>query len=476
MHHMRRWIYLGVFFGISGLGLLVIRSEFSRAAAQARLAEPPVIEGTPSYSLLAPEYGNAAEQGDHATFYKQPGITGRAIYATDRAKWQGQQFAAGIPLFLVVHSFGQPFGEANLFRDPITSFRVTSIQDDFLVQPTFSPDGRHVAYRLGDNSSEYGAYTLHICDLSTRQVITIETPENSVYTWPVYWSHDGRFLAYFRGGNPIPFGGRNQLELWVFELQTLKNTRVAADGNLLDNIAWTPDNRIMYSIIPMPTEMAKGKMAFCFLYDPSRKRATVKVLDDAIHPTPSPNGKYVAAFSNCSTPYKERQRNDTKGSLLSKPGQQRTCRLFPTTGEQSIIIHPTADFHDSYLLWAADSSEVYRVKLLQLTETRVRAEIYDYAVKTKIEKRVGIIEYTDQVPDAARPTFTPLCVSKDNTRLFYSLLEEGDTMYEGRKLWFSTLNYIEIATGKASIICRVRYSGPVDWYDASTPEQSSMER
>jgi serine/threonine protein kinase/WD40 repeat protein len=124
-----------------------------------------------------------------------------------------------------------------IYRMPVLGGTPQLLASDVDRGPTFSPDGKRMAYLRG-NDPELGKYRLLSAnvdgsDEKILQIAPIPIPDS------LSWSPDGRSIAY------ISFtGGKSQRQLSVFDVAGAKDTPLTAfpDRNFFD-LAWNPDGR-----------------------------------------------------------------------------------------------------------------------------------------------------------------------------------------------------------------------------------------
>ena len=135
------------------------------------------------------------------------------------------------------------------------------LPDDFSDDVDISPDGTHLVYAFGiwgdtrSTLSQVVLYPLVTLDASTptkRRVILEERRETAYHMYPK-WSPDGKWVAFYRGGNQNPetgeFGKDNGLYLISAtggEMRFLAQTHIGRypDGvTTSDGLIWSPDSR-----------------------------------------------------------------------------------------------------------------------------------------------------------------------------------------------------------------------------------------
>lgn len=116
--------------------------------------------------------------------------------------------------------------------DGTASHRLTSTRfDEF--SPSWSPDGRLLAYRINPPRSDEGDIWIMRADGSRKRNLT-RSP--SVADWSPAWSPDGRVIAYFSTAG----GGGDVWTMWPDGSHARNLTR---EGTLNEYPTWSPDGR-----------------------------------------------------------------------------------------------------------------------------------------------------------------------------------------------------------------------------------------
>lgn len=202
----------------------------------------------------------------------------------------------------------------------------------------------------------------------------------------MFWSPNSQYIAYFREGI-LPPGNELPMELWIYNLQNHQQTFVVRHDELFHNVAWTPDNRLIYSLIPEPAAARKGVLAPLFIVAPGTNNRAKVLLLDAILPTPSPDGQWIAAFS-------QGKAGDPKLHALH---QQRLLRIFSTGNGEMITVNNHADFNFSALIWSNDSRHLYRATkdFTHYSDKNqlIRVHVFDCDLASSKEKEIASLDY-----------------------------------------------------------------------------------
>jgi Tol biopolymer transport system component len=106
-----------------------------------------------------------------------------------------------------------------------------SPSDEF--SPSWSPDGKRIAYRVNPPRSDVGDVWVMRANCTRKRNLT-HSPR--VADWSPAWSPDGRSIAYFSASA----GGG---DVWVMRVDGSGKRRVTRDGQLSEYPSWSPDGR-----------------------------------------------------------------------------------------------------------------------------------------------------------------------------------------------------------------------------------------
>ena len=178
-----------------------------------------------------------------------------------------------------------------LFNVPATEgyvLNMTQSSGAFDRDPAFSPDGKNIAY-WSDRSGEYEIYLQDSEGLSPP---TLLTDRGKGYGYTLFWSPDGKKLAFIDEKNDISILDVESGEITVAGNTVLNVGHGARSGY---SIAWSPDSKWITF-----TQTLDNVNNAVFMYDIENNRshqATSGFYED-MNPTFSADGKYLFYMTN----------------------------------------------------------------------------------------------------------------------------------------------------------------------------------
>ena len=221
----------------------------------------------------------------------------------------------------------------DIYVRPVDGTTVTRITTDTAedVMPTFSPDGRRIAFA----SNRSGQYDIYVIDLAGGHPTRITNDLEDEYH--PSWSPDGRMLVWSRTNTTS-----NRNELWAIDLQQPGRTMFIEYGTMPE---WSPDPA--EAVIAFQRARQRGSRLYSIwtieLVDgqPGRPTEIVSASNAAaINPSWSPDGRSLA-FATVTI-----DRNVPEADALD---------VWSVLRDGTNLQHMTMDAGDEYLpTWSSD--------------------------------------------------------------------------------------------------------------------------
>lgn len=353
---------------------------------------------------------------------------------------------------------------------------------DFLFNPRWMPSG-DVIFQYGDFTSSYNTYALALWD---RKVGKATTLLKNLYWKVIQPSPTGRYLAFVRGGQPLPVsGGAAPTFVYTLDLKTGEEKRWGKSQVIPNSISWAGDNTLLFSLIPTDEEIkaiqAKNKAKeaedeiinwkpqIYALSLPSGNFTSLML--DATRPVTSPDGKWLLfdSYNNPSpevtkVPYKINP-DPTLPRSAARSGAYLV--LSKADGSEQRLVR-RGDRKASKIIWYPDSSG------FALCDTRFierTGDVSSLAVTVSVcgidvaqPKRVGEFKYF--VPPGMETSedkrlWRPIAVTQDKQFLVSEL-----TQFESLPNNGLMLHRFNLQSGEAEIMTRVERGQGLDWRES----------
>ncbi len=148
-------------------------------------------------------------------------------------------------------------------------------EDDF---PTWSPDGRHIAF-YSFRPTGTGIYVMN-ADGSHQRVLALTTAPVS---WAPSWAPDGKSIAFVRGL-------AKNAELYTIEPNGHGLRRLTLNKAFDSDPSWSPDG----SQIAFSSERGGHSQIYVMNADGTHQRRLTHGSQDDLHPSWSPDGRWIA--------------------------------------------------------------------------------------------------------------------------------------------------------------------------------------
>ncbi len=408
-----------------------------------------------------PVFNDENTVGALSEFYHPPGIKGYLVYPRDTMTYRPEGGPANNwENYFVIKTIGEiPKDHAVPLPVGLTSFKVHGPDYQMAYQPHFSPDGQYLSYKLSQHLYGHDPSTLHLLNLKTLEVTTVD--EWNSY-WPEAWSPDCRYVLFFRGDFIYGAKGHAPRQSWVYDRFTKKRSEViqtdyyAGDAWLRNTLVYTGSRKYGEQVLsPL------------FLYDPLQPRPRTCLLDDALYPAPSPDGKRIAAFSGDTKGIRRKAAPSRRPTLMK--GDQAPLKLFALDGSTPVTLATGLDSYSTMLLWSPNSKHLYIIARRDTDEKHSKVSVTEYTMGKPVQNRVtGSLVFLRGLQSDSYFDFQALKITNDNRYLIYYVSEDTPTSHNGiPDISFLHVKGMNLADGTSVDIAKVLHRSTVDWFDES---------
>jgi len=477
MNNIRSVIIIIVYYAML---ILILFIEGSLAIGKA-------VDDKDGMQVSMPNQFDPTPQGDNLIYSSLPtGIKGIEVNIYEDAKYGDRGYEWPWSNYFIFRKVGNPVADNLKYLDNkqnVITYKVNVKANSFIIQPIFSPDGQNLILKMGDSTSSWASFSLYIYNMTLNKLEKIDTGNNVLSYWQLYWSPNCRYIAYYLGGVQYPSGDALPFELWLYDLDKHSSRLVVKGGNSIESVSWTHENKLLYTstkINSHPNETVtqdSQKLARLYCLDPTNYNDSIFIYDDTVRQEESPDGNWIVAFSRKKeVNFSEFKRNrvaNKSGEDAYKWSQNRFLTLYPQHGRDPIIVRSVSNEEclKSIIIWAPDSQHFYRITKRYIGKGKVRATIYEFNLEIHTEIEISTINYEDKYgneADGEDPLLNPLSISHDNRYLLFSLNQISEYQpQKGLEYSDTYLKALDLITHEFITISRVKNLGGVDWYDLS---------
>jgi hypothetical protein len=373
------------------------------------------------------------------------------------------------------------------FKWPWDNVMVTSVEGklkankvgvpkwEFALSPRWLPDDTSLFF-YGDITTSYSTYSLARWDGKSSQAQTLLTNLSWKIVQP---SPSGRFLAFIRGGQPIPGrGGATPASLCTLDLVTKIEKRWGEAEPLFDSVTWARGDTLLFSLAPSEAERKAmrptGGATKPLEWKPKIYTASLSsgqmrpLVADAMRPAPSPDGKWLLSLSyhDPSPPAPEAAPKIKPDPTLAqaKPDNALFLVLSRADGSEPRLVRSETRGAPN-IIWFPDSSG------FALCDTRfaggaegktaLSVAISRCEVKTLTPKRVGAFRYIAPVGtnmSEDERLWRPIAVTRDKRYLMSEL-----TQFEAAPSNGLMLQRFDLQTGATETVAHIGSVRGLDW-------------
>ncbi len=385
------------------------------------------------------------------------------VYINDDAKYTASGFNWPWNNVLIASSQGN-----------IKAWKMDVPKWNFAFSPRWLPNGSAIIL-YGEMSASYSTYSIALWDGKSLETQTLV----SDLSWKIVQpSPSGRYLAFIRGGQPIPGrGGRTPASLCTFDLQTKTENKWGDAEPLFGGISWSINDTLLFSLAPSETEQKAMRPTDANvkplnwkpkLYAASPDTGQMRILlDDAQRPKPSPDGKWLLFLSSHDpSPLTENAETEIKPdpTIVQNKGNPLFLVLARLDGSNPNLVR-REDHGAPDIVWFPDSSG------FALCDTRLVSSNADkfvrsvsvsrYDMEKAVVKRIGAFRYiafqgTDVTEDDRM--WRPIAVTRDNRYLMSELTEFEQAPNNGLML-----QRFDLQTGISAVVAHIGSVRGMDW-------------
>jgi len=380
--------------------------------------------------------------------------------------------------FFAVHHIGQgAVAEKPPQVGSVTYIPVEQGGGNYVMGIQFLTGGQRIMFKLGWPFDRSGDFEVYLLDLQTQKVQRV-TKERLVYE-DVKVSPDGSYIAYIRNADRLgnPLNRQQPLQLVIEHAHTHQTRIVVADNSIIAGAwAWTPQNTLLYSVVPLPSQNknAPGNQESPprpAIYEVPGAGGTAQLLvRDGWRPLPSPDGQWIAFFGapdpQQPQPLARHWDRDPNGAALSVVKRDGN--------ERKTLTIEKANYPQ--LLWQADSRHLIATKTVR-AGAQSSGLFVEFDVQTKQARPLAQVDAQDSQalprPLEVLPPFKPMKVTNDGRFVLATaeqLVDPGNSSLYDQ---YTTLLAINLRDGTVSEVARLKNAWGLDWYDESSPAPSA---
>ena len=379
---------------------------------------------------------------DSVRVFSNPSLEGRICYALNNYKTPPDYN-------LVLRTLSTDFSK-------VENYSITNTDLNAVDEPQFSPDGKYIAFKIGDLSGQYPNYHFYVLNLENGKLNLAS--KNSFNVPKLSWSPDGKYICLIRGGDAKGLHyheGEGPLELISIDWRTAKETTVARDDTVLLGFDWAAPHTLFYTAQREPLEQngsqETGKQSSSIYSVDVERGAKRLILDQAFHPVISPSGERIAFFGpeiSATSPRKTRKFSTPSLSVAQRDGKQRKS-LNVQAGELPSLV------------WGQDESIIFTVANGQ---EQVRGQVVQWNTASGVKKVIGAFKsttYKEDGQEPLKPDFLPLKSLVQGLLIcrINNVVGANADFYETQQ----TLQSMNLETGEVKVWATGKGVSSLDW-------------
>ena len=241
------------------------------------------------------------------------------------------------------------------------------VENNGVLQPQFSPDGRALLVKVGRSNTLYPRYRFYVLNLLTGKWKKV--PSAEVNFPEIVWSPDSRYIAFVEGGDIF---GRERLHengeplrLMVCQWQQAKTQVIAQNSGVVGGFSFASSTTLLFTQLPSgqsqtsSTPSVLAPQPNLYQVNFATKGKPQLLLRYAQHPLVSPDGQRLVFFGAENVQHPSRLArewwSDPQGTSLS---------VADCTGKRRTILTLARGFF-SPTLWPQQKAEFLMVDQIQ---------------------------------------------------------------------------------------------------------------
>lgn len=339
----------------------------------------------------------------------------------------------------------------------VKTYSITNTDLNALDEPQFSPDGKYVAFKIGDLSGQYPNYHLYVLDLSKDKLVLAS---KKTFNMPrLSWSPDGKYICLIRGGDAKGLHyheGESLLNLVSLDWRSGRETIVAKDDKVALGFDWAAPHTLFYTAGSEAANQAKTSesinrpLSSIYSMDVEQGKREL-LLDEAFNPVVSPSGKRVAFFGpEISNKSSKNLRRSSKPALsvVQRDGQGRES-LNVQSGELPFIA------------WNQDEKQILTVAG---GEDGARGQVLQWNIESGVKKIIGVFKFTtykENAQELLKPDFLPLRSTIKGMLIcrVNCITGANEDFYETQQ----TMQAMNLQTGEIRVLATGKNGSSFDW-------------
>ncbi len=375
----------------------------------------------------------------------------------------------------------RPTGPGSEVKGVKNIYRITADPISQLFTCQFSPDGKFILLKEGIQGGRMSSFHIFLWNSQTKQLQP--GPKAALHYPIIYWSPDAKFIAYVQGGDADgdEIHGTNPIQLYVYDVIKQKSQLVVQNPEA-KTLAWTDQGTLLYTFKSRrnnDTPLAYFRRRSDIYEFRVSNGSSVKLIDGAAEPSPSPDGRRVA-FAGWPDRVEE-AKAATQAKAAGKNYQSmQGLYLYDRLQKKRTLFHNfrAEEAHD-VLLWSSDSKRLYGVQnvynnthpsFMRNSDTKDYpgyglGHIYSIEIPTLKRREVAVIQAKD---DMARPDpesqFQLKSVSRNGIFLYvyaHELIDDDpNSNYLSARRSLYALN---LTDGSQTVLLSAKNASGLDW-------------